>query len=209
MNKYYSLFCVVGFLIFLGCKSIEPTIGEYYIENSDLNGFLVLNKDKSYNFFIKKGLYNQESQGKWFFSNGQVFLRSKFQPDTFQIEKYADEKIEGVLIKVNDFNNTPIPADVIIDNAVRYKLDSGNLNYKTSDWNKIDVLYFHHNSGKVDTVTVYNDQSNINYINVKVYNDLANPNYLFFDDQKIDVKKDKLIMPSDSLLPKLVFKRKH
>jgi len=182
------LICLIFCFLLANCKS-QKFVGEYRYFNDFVNHQLKLNKDSTFTYIVAGDLGSDTSAGKWYISNGKLYLNS--WPEYWPYQVIEEEVIaKELIITLKDHNGIAIPGNYITLN------DYSENKYFVDSNGEIRIPF---PEEKLRSITVYsiNDKftfeiKNSNANRIDITYDSGKSNYLYFINKEWEITRNKL-----------------
>jgi hypothetical protein len=197
MKKLIYFIIIINLNLFLSCNSKKKFSGNY-ISKGEIYLNLELKQDSTFNFESKYHLDHTKGNGSWKYIDKNIILNSKKIDDVIVTEDY-NLKLDNNIISINtkEYN----------DEKYKYILISLVINDKeTFEFiNKENIIF----KGEIKKLSLYYNQEKFTYYPKKSSNnsisillDFYDSNKFYFKNEKIIVRKNKIILGKNILYKK-------
>jgi len=195
MNNIISGTLIVVILL-SACKS-QQVVGEYkYSQNLLVHHLEILN-DSSFVYLVESDLYNDETEGKWNYKGGKLYLSSFKEYMPYQVDESSDD-IDRVLITLKDMDDLIISGNYVCLNQSSEKFyvsDEGVITIAPYQEIKVINVFSLKGPFKYDVINTKSNRFNITY-------DSGESSDLYFLNEKFKVSRDKLLNANDEVILK-------
>lgn len=197
MKKLIHIIIIINLNLFFSCKSKNNLSGNY-ISKGDIYYNLELIQDSTFNFESKYHLDHTKGNGFWKYKDKKIILNSRVKDEILvtEVENFDSEQ-NNIKINIKEFENE--------ENVIyKYSYISLVINDKETfeSISNERILY----NGEINKLTLYfNNEKFIFYPknriknNITIFLDLYDSNKFYFKNEKINVRKNKLILGKNVL----------
>ncbi len=190
----HLIFCC----LLTSCR-LQKFVGEYRYAHDLVTHELRLNADSTFEYIVRGDLSIDTSVGKWYVGHSSLYLNSFSDYWPYQVIEKEEQGSE-LAITLKDLEGVSIPGNYITLNETsetKYYIDSvGEIRIPLPD-NTQKTIEIHSINGKF-TYEIKNPKSN----RFEITYDSGKASYLYFDNQKLNIKRNKLVDSQGQLILK-------